>query len=81
MGYVLSRTYDNGMTVPIGKAIYLDREQVQAYAACLQAKSERDGQSWRYGVAGIVPLRDVPIRTGYSGPFHHLDDSCVPDTP
>jgi hypothetical protein len=50
---------------------------VQAYAACLEAKAKDRGDRTRYGVAGIVPIGDVPISAGYSGPFHSLDDDCV----
>jgi hypothetical protein len=80
MGYLLTRTYEDGLMVPIGQKIYGDREQTQALAACLQTKAARDGTNWRYGVAGIVPIHDVPIGANYHGPYHSVDDDCTPET-
>jgi hypothetical protein len=79
MGYLLTRTYEDGLMVPIGSKIYGDREQTQALAACLQAKASAEGNAWRYGVAGIVPIGDVPIPANYAGPHHDLNDACKPE--
>ncbi|MEU9827271.1 hypothetical protein [Micromonospora chersina] len=77
VAYVPVKVYDNGMAVPSGDTFYSDREQTQAYVDCLNAKAKAEGDTTRYRVGGLAPLRDVPIGNDYSGPLHSMTDGCA----
>jgi hypothetical protein len=80
VAYVPVKVYDNGMAAPSGEIFYSDREQTQAYVDCLNAKAKADGDSTRYHVGGLAPLKPVPISRDYSGPFHYPDDNCTAES-
>ncbi|MFG3558678.1 hypothetical protein ACGGAQ_30325 [Micromonospora sp. NPDC047557] len=77
VAYVPVKVYDNGVAAPSGDTFYSDREQTQAYVDCLNAKAKAKGDTTRYRVAGLAPLRDVLIGDAYSGPFHSMTDDCA----
>jgi hypothetical protein len=77
VAYVPVKVYASGLAVPSGTTFYSDREQTQAYVDCLNAKAKAQGDTTRYRVGGLAPLRDVQIGRDYTGPYHSSDDACA----